>query len=266
MARESARRVVIIHQRVVEMLRVGVTLAEIDGFIGRQLEDLKAKSSFLGYRQGPRTPVFPGHACLSVNHCVVHGTVAHHTDPMRPGDLLKIDVGVNYRGFMGDAAWTYVFRERSELVARLMDCGKETMRVGVPALRPGNTYLAWAQAVQPIVETKYGFFLVEQLGGHGLGRTPHSRPYISNVVPESLSSWADAKTPCLSGHYVAVETMIAAGTGEYYERQLGKSMTEWPAYMADGSMSVHYEHDVLITEQGPETLTADLANQPDIVG
>lgn len=267
MARESARRVVIIHQRVVEMLREGVTLAQVDSFIGKQLEELKAKSSFLGYRQSVATPLFPGHACLSVNECVVHGTVGYHTAPLKPGDVLKIDVGVNYRGFMGDAAWTYAIREQTDESRRLMECGRRSLEVGVPALRPGNTYLAWAQAVQPLVEEKYGFHLVHGLGGHGLGRKQHDRPYISNVVPPPgrEREWPDGQTPCMPGHYVAVETMIGVGTGEIVEHR-SRGRQDWPVLMADGSMSVHYEHDVLITEQGPETLTADLANQPDIVG
>lgn len=265
LARDAAQRVVIVHQRVVEMLKVGVTLAQVDGFIAKTLEDLKAKSSFLGYRQSAATPVFPGHACLSVNECVVHGTVGYHTAPLVPGDILKIDVGVNYRGFMGDAAWTYAIRERTDEARRLMDCGRQSLIVGCPTLRPGNTYLAWAKAVQPLVEREFGFHLVRDLGGHGLGWKPHNRPFISNVVPSPLSQWADAMTPCLSGHYVAVETMIGAGSGDYREISRGR-LKDWPVLIADGSLSVHYEHDVLMTEGEPEVLTRDLEKQPDIVG
>lgn len=267
MARESAGRVVTIHQRVAAFLKTGVTLGQIDAFIAKQLDDLKAKSSFLGYRQSVSTPVFPSHACLSVNECVVHGTAAYHTAPMKPGDVLKIDVGVNYRGFMGDAAWTYAFEHQTDVAKRLMDCGRRSLEAGVPALRPGNTYLAWAKAVQPVVERDFGFHLVHGLGGHGLGRKQHDRPYISNVVPPPgrEREWPDALTPCMPGHYVAVETMIGAGSGDVREHRV-RGRQDWPVLIADGSLSVHYEHDVLITENGPETLTADLVHQPDIVG
>lgn len=258
-AHAAAQKVVTTHVRLADFLRRGQTLAQVDAFVAQTLADLQCKSCFLGYRV-PRSPAFPSHACLSVNDCVVHGTAASHREALREGDVLKIDIGVTYRGWIGDAAWTYVFGRPEEQVARLMTCGKESLRRGVETLKPQNTYLAWARAVQGFVEGDCGFHLIKGLGGHGYGRKLHGPPFVSNTVPTYPGEWSDASEPCTPGTLVAVEPMIAAGTGETRQKK-----GEWPVYVADGSMSVHYEHDVLITEQGPRVLTEGLEQLPDVI-
>ncbi len=265
LARDAASKVVETHRRLVEYLRVGQTLAQIDAFVAQTLEELSCRSAFLGYRV-PRSPAFPSHACLSLNACIVHGTAASSREPLREGDVLKIDIGVVHKGWIGDAAWTYAFKHASDEVLRLMSCGRESLRRGVRTLRPGNVYLEWARAVQGYVEGECGFHLVRGLGGHGYGRKLHARPFVSNTVPVSRGEWGDAHTPCTAGTLVAVEPMIAVSTGETAQRESARFGLEWPVYTADGSMSVHYEHDVLITEGDPEVLTAGLESLPDLVG
>lgn len=259
-ARAAARCVVIVHQRLAEWLKVGVKLPAVDQFVAAQLKDLSCQSCFLGYRVG-RSPKFPSHACLSVNECVVHGTAGYYPDAMKPGDVLKIDIGVSHRGWIGDAAWTYVFKEMTDTVKRLTEAGRESLKRGAQALHPKNTYMAWAQTVQRCVEEEYGFHLVRGLGGHGYGRKLHAPPFVANVVPTSPYEWPDAFLRCEPGTLLAVEPMIAVGTSETIQHG-----HEWPVFTADKSMSVHYEHDVLVTPEGPEVLTADLEKLPDIVG
>jgi len=255
----AAQQVVETHRRLSAWLEPGQTLAQIDRFVADTLAALGCKSCFLGYRV-PKLPPFPSHACLSVNDCIVHGTAASHPEPMAPGDVLKIDVGVVYRGWIGDAAWTYVFGEPSEEVRRLCECGKEGIRRAVETLRPENTYLAWARTLQEHVEDGCGFHLVRGLGGHGYGRKLHGPPFVSNVVPSLPGEWPDGQLRCEPGTLVAVEPMIAIGTSAT-EQKRGK----WPIHTADGSMSVHYEHDVLITEQGPRVLTEGLEEVGDVI-
>lgn len=255
----AAERVVETHRRLSAFLRPGMTLAQIDQFVAKTLADLGAKSCFLGYKQ-PKTPAFPSHACLSLNDCVVHGTAGYYILPIVPGDVLKIDIGVSYRGWIGDAGWTYLFAPVDPTVARLAACGKESLKRGVRALRPPNAFLAWAQAVQGHVEKECGFHLVRGLGGHGYGRKLHEPPFVSNVVPSYFGEWSDSATKCMPGMLVAVEPMIAIGTGN--TRQ-GKN--EWPVFTGDGTMSVHYEHDVLITEGDPIVLTAGLEEIKDVI-
>ena len=260
-AEAAAQCVVETHRRVSEFLRAGRTLAEIDGFVARTLEALKCRSCFLGYKPGGwRGPAFPSHACLSLNECIVHGTAGSVERPLRAGDLLKVDIGVTHRGWIGDAAWTYSMGEPTAEVARLMACGKESIRRGVRTLRAGNTYLDWARCVQGYVEDECGLHLVRGLGGHGYGRRLHEPPFVSNRVPAFGDEWPEGSRACVPGTLVAVEPMIAVGTG-----QTRQGRGEWPIFTADGSMSVHYEHDVLITEDGPRVLTHGLDEVPDVV-
>ncbi len=265
LARLAAAKVVQTHVRLAEFVRAGHTLAQVDRFVEQTLADLGCRSAFLGYKVA-RSPAFPSHACLSVNDCVVHGMAGSYLAPLKPGDVLKIDIGVVHKGFIGDAAWTYAIKERGDQAERLMECGKESLRRGVATLGPPNTYIAWARAVQGYVEGECGFHLVRGLGGHGYGRKLHMRPYVSNTLPLSPGEWPDAYTPCTAGTLVAVEPMIGVGTGETMQTDRGARGQEWPIHTADGSLSCHYEHDVLITDAEPEVLTAGLTALPDVLG
>lgn len=255
----AAQKVVEVHQRLAEFIRTGLTLGAIDAFVGETLESIGCRSCFNGYRAG-NLPPFPSQACLSVNDCIVHGTAASLERPLESGDVLKIDIGVSYRGWIGDAAWTYVFGAPPAEVRRLLDAGKESLRLGIEQLRPGRTFLDFARAVQTHVEHERGLHLVRGLGGHGYGRQLHAPPFVSNVVPRFPNEWPDAGRPCEPGTLVAVEPMIAVGTAE--TRQASR---RWPIYTADGSLAVHHEHDVLITEDGPRVLTHGLEDLPDVI-
>jgi methionyl aminopeptidase len=258
-ARASAQKVVEIHRRISRWLRPGVTLPEVDRFVAATLEELHCRSCFLGYKI-PKSPAFPSHACLSVNDCVVHGTAGYYLQPLRSGDLLKIDIGVTFEGWIGDAAWTYAFGEPSDEAKRLMAAGKESLRLGIQSLRPGGPYIDWARAVQSNIEQKWGFHLIRGLGGHGYGRKLHGPPFISNTVPTYTGEWPDAYSPAKPGTLVALEPMVAVGTGRTAQRK-----NEWPIFTADSSLSVHYEHDVLMTDSGPVILTAGMEDLKDLI-
>ena len=255
----AAQKVVETHQRLSEFLCAGLTLAQIDRFVLETLEDLKCKSCFHKYRTGGLPP-FPSQACLSVNDCVVHGTAASYLEPLKAGDVLSIDIGVRYRGWMGDAAWTYVFGEMTPQIKKLTDSGKESLAKGIEQIRPGNTWLDWAKTVQRVVEKEYGFHLIRGLGGHGYGRKLHSPPWISNVVPDYAHEWPDGPKPIEPGTLVAVEPMIGVSTAD-----ITQGHKQWPIYTADHSMSVHYEHDVLVTSEGPRILTDGLQHVTDVI-
>jgi methionyl aminopeptidase len=259
-ATRAAACVVKAHERLVDFLRAGQTLAEIDTFIGRTLAELDAPSCFVGYKIRGHPP-FPSHACLSVNQCVVHGTHDMSASPLRPGDLISIDIGVRHRGWIGDAAWTYAIRERDPIGEALMRAGVESLRRGVAALRPGRPLIDFAKAVQGYVERECKFCLVRGLGGHGYGRELHAAPFVANVVPSYPGEWPEAWKEIKPGLLVAVEPMIAVSSSE--TRSNGR---EWPVFTADGSMSVHYEADVLVTAAGPVNLTEGLFALPEIVG
>lgn len=259
-ATKAAECVVETHRRLATFLRAGITLAEIDEFVAMTLVELRAPSCFLGYRiKG--LPPFPSHSCLSVNDCIVHGTHDMTTRQLSRGDLVSIDIGVRHEGWIGDAAWTYAILERDKLSTALMESGKESLRRGVAALQPGRPLLDFAKAVQGHVERECKFVLVRGLGGHGYGKDLHAPPYISNVVPSYPGEWPEAYKSVRAGMLVAIEPMLSVSTSE--TKQVERT---WPIRTADGSLSVHYEADVLIREDGPVNLTAGLFDLPDVVG
>jgi len=275
LAYTAAQKVVEVHRRLSGYLRAGMTLGQIDTWVAKTLEELDCVSCFRGYPVAGHPP-FPSHACLSVNDCVVHGTAGYYREALKPGDVLKVDIGVWHRGWVGDAGWTYVFGAPNTQIKKLMESGKESLRRGIATMRAGRRYLDWAVAVQDCVEKEYGFFCVENWGGHGIGRKEDDRqkrglhlpPHLLNHRPKGPGSWAEAGHTWKPGNLVAVEPMIGVGTGKTTQMpfKVGrKQMTDWPVFIADGSMSVHYEHDVLITEGDPRVLTEGLEDVNDVV-
>lgn len=261
LASRAAQIVVEIHDRLAGWLRAGRTLAEIDVFVAECLSERSAKSAFLGYKTA-RYPAFPSHACLSVNDVVVHGTAGMSIEPLKPGDLMSVDIGVVHRGWIGDAAWTYIIeRPNDEVSERLCRCAIDALNAGIVMLEPGRPLLEWARVVQKKIEDECGFYCVEGLGGHGYDRKLHKPPYVANRLPIFPSEWPDAGVRLTPGMLLAVEPMVAVGTGK-----VKQAPRKWPILTADGSMAVHYEHDVYISEDGPVVLTAGLNDLPIIVG
>jgi methionyl aminopeptidase len=256
----AAQCVVRTHERLVEFLKAGQTLREIDAFVAECFDDLDCTSAFLRYRI-PQHPPYPSFACLSPNDCIVHGTHDMIEKPIEPGDVLSIDIGVKHHGFVGDAAWTYAIEHASDLAQRMMKCGREALRRGVEAMQPGRPLIDFAKAVQPYVESECGFFLAKGLFGHGYGRKLHEAPSVSNLLPAYPGEWPDAWKVFKPGMLLAVEPMIAAGT-----REIRSERNKWPIFTADGSLAVHYEADVLVTSDGPRVLTDGMEQLPDIVG
>lgn len=259
-AAAAAGLVVQTHQRLAGFLRRGLTLAQIDAFVAQSLRDLRTRSCFLHYRASGYPP-FPSHACMSVNDVIVHGTAGMSLTPLVCGDVVSIDIGVIHQGWIGDAAWTYVIEEATDLARRLCECGKGALKAGIPELKSDAPLSAWARVVETYVERDCGFFCVEGLGGHGYGRTLHAKPFVANAIPRFPGDWPEADHRLRPGQLLAVEPMVAAGT-----RKIVQKPGTWPIRTADGSLAVHYEHDVLVTTDGPVILTSGLDDLPLIVG
>jgi methionyl aminopeptidase len=245
----------------VEFLRAGQTLAQVDEFVAQTLADLDCRSAFLNYTMQGHPP-FPSHSCLSLNSCVVHGTHTMTSEPLKPGDVLSVDIGVIHGRWYGDAAWTYAIEGASDESLKLMECGRESLKRGIAAMQVGRPLVDWARAVQTYVEKDCGFHLIRGLGGHGYGKKLHGPPFVANVLPTSRSEWPDAWTLFRRGMLLAVEPMLAVGTG-YMTASPKKA---WPIFTADGSLAVHYEADILMTDEGPRDLTEGLQDLPNLVG
>lgn len=222
-------------QEIVEFIRPGLTTKEIDQFTAQQIKKHRAKSAFLGYKG------FPCHICISVNDEVVHGIAGPRR--IEFGDIVSLDVGVVYRGFVGDLARTVAVGGCSVAAQHLMDVTEQALYEGIAQVRPGNCVVDISRAIQTCVE-RNGFNVVREFVGHGVGRKMHEEPQIPNFVDGKPS-------PVLRpGMALAIEPMVTAGQAAVKVLNDG-----WTVVTEDGSLSAHFEHTVLVTELGPEILT-----------
>lgn len=213
-----------------EAVEVGVTTAELDevgASVMRQHSSRSAPS--LVYR-------FPGVSCISVNEEAVHGIPGPRK--LRDGDLVKLDVTVEKDGFMADAAVTVSVGNASEEKRRLAFCAKRAFDLAMLVAKPGNR-------VSEREVHRYGFSVIRELGGHGIGRTIHERPSVPNYFDPGANQ---ILTP---GLVITVEPIIAAGSGRVVTSNDG-----WTIRTVDRKASAHYEHTLVITNDEPMLLTA----------
>lgn len=220
---------------VAAFIRPGVTTAEVDRFAAECIRRHGARSAFLGYKK------YPCHVCISVNEEVVHGLAG----PRRLvfGDIVSLDVGVVYRGFIGDTARTVPVGGCSPLAQKLIDVTEQALYIGISRARAGNRVVDISRSIQEFVES-HGFSVVREFVGHGVGRSMHEEPQVPNYVDGK-------KSPrLLPGMTLAIEPMVNAGRPQVRVLQDG-----WTVVSADGLPSAHFEHTVLVTAGEPEILT-----------
>jgi methionyl aminopeptidase len=222
-------------EKVAAFIQPGVTTREIDNFAAQQIKGHGAKSAFLGYRK------YPCHLCISVNEQVVHGLAGDRKVVF--GDIISLDCGVAYNGFIGDTAKTVAVGGCSVAAQRLMDVTESALHEGIAQAVPGNRIVDISRAIQNYVE-RNGFSVVREFVGHGVGRSMHEEPQIPNFVEKGSSPKLRA------GMTLAIEPMVNAGRPEVQILKDG-----WTVVAKDGSLSAHFEHTVLVTEAGPEILT-----------
>ncbi len=220
---------------VAAFIKPGVSTRQIDTLAAEIIRANGAKSAFLGYRK------FPCHTCISVNDEVVHGMGGERL--VKFGDIVSLDVGVFYRGFIGDTAKTVAVGGCSVAAQRLMDVTESALYKGIAAALPGNRVSDISRAVQQYVEGN-NFSVVREFVGHGVGRTMHEEPQIPNFVDRN----SDQKLR--PGMTLAIEPMVNAGSANVKILKDG-----WTVVTQDGSLSAHFEHTVLITGGQPEILT-----------
>jgi methionyl aminopeptidase len=238
--RAAARHVAEILIELREMVRPGVTTREIDERARRSIRERRVESSFLGY--GPHgLPKYPAVICLSVNEEIVHGIPGPRE--LKEGDILGLDFGVASNGYHGDSAVTVPVGQVGVQAKQLMEATRESLYAGIAQMVPGNRLSDIGHAVQQRAESA-GFSVVRQFVGHGIGRKLHETPQIPNFGEPGHGP------RLLPGMVFAIEPMVNAGRADV--RMLED---EWTAVTADGSLSAHFEHTVLITEHGPEILT-----------
>jgi methionyl aminopeptidase len=220
---------------VSDFIQPGVTTREVDAFAAERIRAHGATSAFLGYRG------YPCHLCISVNDEVVHGLAG----PRRLGfgDIVSLDVGVVYRGFIGDNARTVPVGGCGVDAQRLMDVTEQALYKGIERAVVDNRVADISRAIQSYVEG-HGYSVVREFVGHGVGRTMHEEPQVPNFVDGK-------KSPRLrAGMTIAIEPMVNAGAADVKVLSDG-----WTVVTKDGQLSAHFEHTVLITGTGPEIMT-----------
>jgi methionyl aminopeptidase len=238
--RAAGRHVAEILLELRDAARPGLTTQELDEKARRAIRKRGIESSFLGY--GPYgLPRYPAVLCVSVNEEVVHGIPGPRE--LKQGDVLSLDFGVSCEGYHGDSALTIPVGTVSPDVQRLIDTTREALERGIAHMLPGRRLSDIGHAVQDCAEAE-GFSVVRQFVGHGIGREMHEPPQIPNYGPPG-------RGPRLKpGMVFAIEPMITAGGPEV--RVLDD---QWTAVTADGSLAAHFEHTILVTDDGPEVLT-----------
>ncbi len=216
-------------------IKPGVSPKAVDEFAAARIKGYGAKSAFLGYRK------YPCQICISVNDQVVHGLAGPRE--LKFGDIVSLDIGVIYNGYVGDTARTVAVGGCGLAAQRLMDVTEKALYEGIAQAVSGNRVVEISRAIQNYVEGN-GFSVVREFVGHGVGRSMHEEPQVPNFV-EGKSS------PKLRpGMTIAIEPMVNAGMAGVKILNDG-----WTVVTQDGSLSAHFEHTVLITESEPEILT-----------
>lgn len=224
-----------VHAAVREAALPGVTMLELDAIAHEVIRKADCRPSFLGYHG------FPASICTSPNEVIVHGIPDRYK--LQDGDLLSIDAGAIYDGWHGDAAFTMAIGDVPEPVSELIKVTEEGLWAGIAAAKPGNR-LGDVGAAISAVAAPHGFGVVREYIGHGIGRQMHEAPDVPNYGKPGRG------LKLKPGMAIAIEPMFNLGTAETEVRDDG-----WTVVTADGKLSAHWEHTVLITKEGPVVST-----------
>lgn len=233
--RRAGRIVAKAHELVAELVRPGITTAQLDEAVAKLLAAEGATPAFLGYHG------FPAHICASVNEEVVHGIPGKRL--LVEGDIVGVDIGAAVDGYYGDSAWTYPVGSVSEDAKRLLEVTEGALYAAIEKARLGGRLSDVSHAVQSFAEAA-GFAVVRDFVGHGIGRAMHEPPQIPNYGPPGRGPRLKA------GMTLAIEPMVNSGTHEVEILE-----DRWTVVTKDAGLSAHFEHTVAITPDGPLILT-----------
>jgi methionyl aminopeptidase len=219
-----------------DMVRPGISTYEIDEAIRRYIEKCGAKPAFLGYGG------FPASACISINDEVIHG-IPSKNRILKDGDIVKIDTGATYRGYVGDSARTIPVGNVSDTAKKLIEVTRNSFWAGVEALQVGNRLGDVGSAIDTVV-SQNGFSTVRRYVGHGIGTAMHESPDVPNYGTPGRG------IRLCAGMTLAIEPMVNVGSFEVKELSDG-----WTVKTLDGQLSAHYENTVALTSEGVLILT-----------
>jgi len=221
-------------------VKAGIETRELETKSLALIQESGCIPAFLNYRPGGAHKPFPASLCVSVNDVVVHGVPSQYV--IRDGDLVKLDLGVIWKGFYADAAVTVPVGNVSDEARRLTEVTRAALDAGIRAAKLGDTLGDIGWAIENTVHAAK-FSVADTLTGHGIGRELHEDPWVMNTGRPGVGD------VLREGMVIAIEPMVAAGKGHVRQGKDDSFMT------ADGSLSAHFEHTVAITKNGPRVLT-----------
>lgn len=248
--REAGRIVAQAHAEMKNALRPGVTTKELDTIAETVIRDHGATPAFLDYAPGDKPP-FPATITASVNNELVHG-IPSDDRVLDEGDIISLDTACFHQGYVGDAAFTYAIGEVGGAVKRLLEKCEEALYVAIETSIVGNKVSDVARATQKFA-SKNGYSVAMEYTGHGVGQKMHEAPQVPNWWHRKKPRpgqpyWLDYTLK--AGMTYAIEPMLIAGRNELYELD-----DEWTVVTKDGSLCAHFEHTIVITNDGPQILT-----------
>lgn len=236
--------------RVEEILRPGVTTKDLDRIAEERIRKAHGIPAFKGYSpEGHEGQPYPASLCISINSEVVHGIPGRRF--VKEGDIVSIDCGVVYDGYVGDGAATFGVGKVSEVAQKLMDVTRLALFEGIDAVREGRPLHEIGARISQYVESR-GFSVVKQFVGHGIGREMHEPPQVPNYVPPDRFGNLWMGPTMKPGLVVAIEPMVNVGKPDVETLD-----DDWTAVTVDGSLSAHFEHSVAVTPVGPWVLGRD---------
>lgn len=227
---------------VAKLVKPGVSTAELDLAAEHAIRAQGAVPAFLGYKPEGAAYPFPATLCVAINDEVVHG-IPSSERMLKEGDIISLDEGLSYNGFFVDSAITVCVGEGDARAKKLLQATREALDAALAAAKAGGHIGDLGVAVVHVAK-KYNFGVVEDLGGHAVGKSVHEKPFIPNEGKEGEGE--EIKL----GMVLAIEPMLAEGKGA-----ISLDKDEWTYRMRDGKRAAHFEHTVLITKDGPEILT-----------
>ena len=236
--RKAGYLVSLTHQYLKPLIKPGITTKELDLRAEKFIKEHDGIPTCKGYEG------FPATLCVSVNDEVVHGIPGKRK--LRNGDIVTIDMVIGYHGYQGDAAWTYAVGDISEDKKYLMEHTEKALYEGIKQVKPGNHIGDISHAIE-VYAAKYNLGVVKELVGHGIGTEMHEDPDVPNYGK------AGTGPKLKPGMVICIEPMLNLGSAS-----VGILDDDWTIVTEDGSSSAHYEHTVLVTEDGYEILTPRL--------
>lgn len=234
--RESCRLLTIVHKEMEEAIRPGMSTMDIDMIGEKTIRQLGCIPNFKNYHG------YPASVCVSVNDEVVHG-IPNKKHILKEGDIVSLDAGLIYKGYHSDAARTHAVGEISPQAKKLIEVTKQSFFEGIKMAKDGNYLHDISNAIDAFVKP-YGYGIVRDLVGHGIGTQLHEDPQIPNFAQKRRGMKLRA------GMTLAIEPMINIGRPD-----VAWMDDDWTVVSADGSLSAHYENTILITDGEPEILT-----------